>query len=91
MPLILPDLDVTTRRIMLGEFESDVASDLVYISARAHPVTGGAYIDAKRAASCGGDADSLSGALAGSGIFPTVRTLGKPSTSLPQEPWKFSV
>lgn len=77
MPFILPDLDVTTRRLMLEEFESDVASDRVYISARALPGTGSAYLDAQRAAFGGGDTDSLSSALAVSGIFADRQNDGK--------------
>lgn len=77
MPFILPDLDATTRRFMLEEFESDVESGRVYVSARALPGTVSAYLDAQRVAFSGGDTDSLSDALVGSGIFAAHQKDGK--------------
>jgi hypothetical protein len=77
MPFILPDLNATTRQLMLEEFESDFAANRVYVSARALPGTGSAYVDAQRDAFSGGDTDSLSAALAGSGIFATHQNDGK--------------
>ena len=77
MTFTFTDLDAVTRHAMIDELESDVSAGRVYISARAVPGSNLDYFEAQRTAFTSGDADSLSRALATSGIIAPVQSDGK--------------
>lgn len=77
MDFHLVDLDDLTRALMLEEFDADREADRVYPSAIVRLGATETYYELQRTAFESGDANSLSNALAASGIFKSHDARGR--------------